>query len=174
MTALAISVLHSGHSKLRCERRSCLGIDVQSLTGAPGDEIIRLDYGTDNGQSAGFSSALLALGLFAPGVVGERQDVRVHHDLSNSRIILAIEPAYSGGSDPGVHVTSSVESSEPGQTNNSAAIVKAAPPSATCNRVLGDTAAHAIGPFRGPTPDTERSQPASEFRRRGFACGAEG
>jgi len=86
MTALAISVFDFPHREVGGECCSCLGIDVQSFRGAPGDELVRVDYRADDGKPAALGSALLALSLFAPSVIGGRQDVRVHHDLQNARI----------------------------------------------------------------------------------------
>lgn len=92
---VSVRVFDLRHSDGGSEKASCLGVDVHALTGAPGEELLRIEYGADDDEATAFPVALLALGVLGPGLVDGREDVRILHDFEEARIVLASDPSDS-------------------------------------------------------------------------------
>lgn len=74
------------------ESLATAGVDVQAAPGAPGRELIRIDYGANGDNSLAFRAALCLLCHLEPAVERAGQLVRIVHDFENATIILAAVP----------------------------------------------------------------------------------
>ena len=97
--AASVCIFDLKHGELAGERSACLGVDIQALAGTPSGERLWVDYSSKDDDPFGLPLALLALGFLAPSVIGRGQNMRISHDLEDSRIILACEPANTNGPD---------------------------------------------------------------------------
>ena len=74
------------------ERHATLGIDFVAVPGTPGDEVIRLDYGSNDDVPDVAQMAFAAFGNLLPAVIRPGQLFRVVHDFENARIVAALVP----------------------------------------------------------------------------------
>lgn len=81
------------------EAHACLGVDIQAVASAVGQEVIRLDYGADDGAALRLGLALRALGEFLPLVERPGQLLRVRHDLEDARVVVTLVPAEPESAD---------------------------------------------------------------------------
>lgn len=86
-------------SALVCEPHACLGIDLQVVPGAVGDELVRIDYGAHHNGATALRLAFDFLSGVKPLLVSRRELLRVFHDLENARIVLAIVPGETESAD---------------------------------------------------------------------------
>jgi hypothetical protein len=74
------------------EFHTCLGIDIQAASPAPDGELLSVDVGVDDSFAAPLKLLYETVGLLAPLVIGDRQDVLIRHDRSAGRIVLRAVP----------------------------------------------------------------------------------
>lgn len=100
----AVSVLATPHvqvaGKLASPLAAGISIDVQTVAGAPGDEVIRVDVGPRDRFPARLRLAFEMLGLALPLVEGEGQLLLVFHDFKDAGVIRALVPGDADGTDP--------------------------------------------------------------------------
>lgn len=75
--------------------RPCLGVDIHSVSGAPGDELIRIEVGAYHDPALLSELALAFFGSVLPLVVGPMEPIVVRHDLEDSGVILATIPGHA-------------------------------------------------------------------------------
>jgi hypothetical protein len=96
---LVASVSDLFPGKVVGESDATLGIDVQTVAGAPAGELIRIDYRAVDDPAAGLELALAGLRLLFPLRECIGQHVRIHHDLASAQVVLFAEPANPESSD---------------------------------------------------------------------------
>lgn len=94
--ALSILLTDAPVSGIGSEFDACAGIDIQAPCGAPGEEIVRIDYGAVRNSASGARLALFLLSATLPSVERRRKDVSIRHDFKNALIIGTSIPRDSG------------------------------------------------------------------------------
>lgn len=73
------------------EHMERIDIRLEPLPGAPGEQLIRLDYHRDDQKASAFPIALLMLASLAPVVIRRGQLPRIDHDVANCVVVLRPE-----------------------------------------------------------------------------------
>lgn len=113
MIAISMTFPDSFGSGLVGEGHACLGVDIQATSGAPDEELIRVDYGVDHLDAAPLGVALQIIGFFAPSLIGRGEPIAISHDLQNARVILSRVPRNSDCIDPLAHGAPSLYGAKP-------------------------------------------------------------
>jgi hypothetical protein len=85
---------------------SCVGVDVQSASDAPGAELLRFDCRAHDDMATALDLALELFGVLAPSLEGLGEFVRVRHDLEDRAIIFSRIPGDADGADGDAHISS--------------------------------------------------------------------
>ena len=104
MIIASMRVLDLSIDELITPLHASLGIDIQAPSAAPSQELLRIDYGSNNDMARAFHLALGSLCELEPLVVAPGQLVRILHDFENASIVLTGIPRDSHSADC-VHVT---------------------------------------------------------------------
>jgi hypothetical protein len=85
---------------------SCVGVDVQSASDAPGAELLRFNCRAHDDMATALDLALELFGALAPSLEGLGEFVRVRHDLKDRAIIFSRIPGDADGADGDGHISS--------------------------------------------------------------------
>lgn len=71
---------------------TCLGIDIQTMRGAPAGERLRIDQRLDDAEPLPLEVTLGLVRALAPRVVALGESFRIDHDGATGRVTLTVEP----------------------------------------------------------------------------------